>query len=275
MQHLEHSRTAECAFQALSMQDAPSVREVAPNGPSYPSINLTAASAAGDVTLAGQLLAEGAHMETAAPLEAAVRAGHTAVASLLIDHCRVSGYRRPLDVVNVVANVLNWAASGYCSTAGPAVVAMLVRDGHITALRKGALVAQNVIQDELVQSPNSFATDDSFLDAGLAAVAVAQRVAVPPSCFAASSSAKMRRPGAAKLASHELVAEQVHLIARGLDRRGWSIAAHVHFPPRFQEIVHVVRQGLRSPCSVMAIVNEDVLVHMIAWLATRTYWDVF
>ena len=127
---------------------------------------------AGDHVLLSQLLMDGAIMQTAAPLEAAVRNGHTEATSVLLRHCRTARLKRPLDAANVVANVLNWAASGYCSLRGPAIVTMLVRDKHIELLRKGPLDSWQRLSLLLGKPGTSTEdNDDSFTESGRAAIA--------------------------------------------------------------------------------------------------------
>jgi len=232
-------------------------------------------AAAGDVALVKELIKEGAVMHTSAPLEAAVRAGHVETASVLLRHCRKAKLKRPLDAVNVVANTLNWAAAGYCSLAGPAMVAMLVRDKHIDLLRKGPLDSWQRLS-LLLGKPgvSADADDDPFTEAGRAAVAVAQRAAVPPAHHATWASAKARRPGAAKLAAQETVAEQVACIAADLDRRGWAPATHSQHPPRFRATVLELLRGSHSAESPLALLSEDVLLHLFRVLCQTSYWDV-
>ena len=264
--HLEQIVSPEC--EALPQ------RKEEPAEPPDPSTQLRFVAAVGDVAAIRELLEQGATMLTAAPLEAAVRAGHCEVASLLIRHCRKKRLKRRLDAANVVANALNWAAAGYCSVAGPSVVAMLIRDKHINLLRKSPLDSWQRLSLLLGKPGASLEdNDDPFTDAGRAAIAVAQRAAVPPSNHATWASAKARRPGAAKLAAQELVAEQIHVIAADLDRHGWSPSVHLSFPPRFRSIVFMLLLGSHSPASVIALANGDVLLHLIRELAQRMYWE--
>ena len=147
--------------------------------------------------------------------------------------------------------------------------------------------------------------DDPFTDAGRAAVAAAQRAAVPPGLHATWESAKARRPGAAKIAANETVAEQVqtaecsetalplgccngcplthrfdrletqvHLIACDMDRRGWAPLHHKHYPHRFRAVVQTLLLGTKCPASALSLLSDDVVHHLVAKLALRWYWEL-
>ena len=94
-----------------------------------PNERLMLAARAGDAAEVQQLLSSGGAEMSEAILDAAVRGGHVAATSALLLHCRSRRpqYDRPLDGVNSVANVLNWAAAGYSGLAGPSVIAMIVK----------------------------------------------------------------------------------------------------------------------------------------------------
>ena len=94
-----------------------------------PNERLMLAARAGDAAEVQQLLSSGGAEMSEAILDAAVRGGHVAATSALLLHCRSRRpqYDRPLDGVNSVANVLNWAAAGYSGLAGPLVIAMIVK----------------------------------------------------------------------------------------------------------------------------------------------------
>ena len=298
--HLAREYTPQC-------QEVPGARDDPRDElPADPSVRLRAVAASGDSTQLLQLLVDGARLQNVAPIEAGVRAGHVAVTSALIRHTRSTRYRRPLDAVNVVANTLNWIASGYCGTAGPAMVAMLVRDRHIDVLRKSALHSWNRLALLLGKGGSAASDDDDpFTDAGRAAVAAAQRAAVPPGLHATWESAKARRPGAAKIAANETVAEQVqtaecsetalplgccngcplthrfdrletqvHLIACDMDRRGWAPLHHKHYPHRFRAVVQTLLLGTKCPASALSLLSDDVVHHLVAKLALRWYWEL-
>ena len=93
------------------------------------SERLMLAARAGDSAEVQHLLSAGGAEMSEAVLDAAVRGGHVAATSALLRHCRSRRpqYDRPLDGVNSVANVLNWAAAGYSGLAGPSVIAMIVK----------------------------------------------------------------------------------------------------------------------------------------------------
>ena len=234
---------------------------------------LLEAAREGDAIAVRGVLAKGLVMHSAAPLEAAVRGGHAGAASVLIrHHCRAK-YRRPLDGPNVVANALNWAASGYCGLAGPNIVAMLTTDRHLDALRKGPLSSWQRMSQLLGQPGRSEADDDGpFTLAGQNALASARRAAGPvPVEFDSSG---RRRPGAAKMAAQALVAEQLQLVASDLDRRGWSPDAHAEHPPRFRAVVRTLLLCAHSPGSLLAKLPVEVVLHLVAVLARRTFWEL-
>ena len=268
--HLERLLTQSC-----SEVPPAEVPDEVSDKPADPSVRLRTAAVAGDHVLLSQLLMDGAIMQTAAPLEAAVRNGHTEATSVLLRHCRTARLKRPLDAANGVANVLYWAASGSCSLRGPAIVTMLVRDKHIELLRKGPLDSWQRLSLLLGKPGTSTEdNDDSFTESGRAAIAVAQSAAVPPAHHSTWASAKARRPGAAKLAAQELVAEQVALIALDLDRRGWDPSLHRRYSPRFREVVLTLLLGSRTTDSVLALLGEDLLLHLFRVLAHRVYWEL-
>ena len=249
-----------------------------------PDVRLLRSAKAGYAAEVREALKAGANLTTlgSAPLSAAVQGGHISAAHVLIRHCRGRRYSPPLDGVNVVANTLNWAASGYCSTSGPEVIAMLRNERHLDALRKGpldlwqrmsALLGGSSPSRHLAENDES---DDPFTLAGRAALTAAQRAAVPPSHHATWQSARARRPGAAKLEASELVADQIHLIANGLDRKSWSPEVHQQYPPRFRASVREVVLASRRPeCVLSRLPGDDVLLyHIIAVIASRTYWEL-
>jgi hypothetical protein len=205
--HLDRQVSDQC--QAVAAEEAPVELE-----DDSPDVKLRAAIIAGDPAATSLALDEGATLQPQL-MSMAVQAGHVRVASQLIRHCRSRKYARPLDRVNAVANTLNWAAGGHCSTAGPAMIGMLVRDKHIDAtLRKGPLDMWRRLSSLLTPaSPTASYPgaslffqyeadhddhDDPFTNAGRAAIAAAQRAAVPPSHHATWASARARRPGGAR-----------------------------------------------------------------------------
>jgi hypothetical protein len=242
-----------------------------------PDVRLRHAIAEGSIQDVSSLLADGTVLQPE-HLSAAAQSGHVETTHYILCHCRGKRFARPLDRVNSVCNVMNWAASGYCSAAGPAMISMLVRERHIDALRKGPLDTWHRLS-ALLDGPGAASSeaddyDDVFTNAGRAAVTAALRVAVPPSHHATWASARARRPGAAKLIAAELVSEQIRLIAACADRVTWAPNMHVDYPPRFRALVRVLLLCSRRPECPLSLLGEDLLMHLISVIAERSYWSL-
>ena len=118
------------------------------------SLALLQAARSGDAARVRQGLQQTMHSPR--PLEEAVRGGHVAVTSDILAHCRRQRYPRPLDPVNVVCNVLNWAVAA----ALPPMVAMLSEHRHLDALRNGPLELWHRLSLLLGKSGSSAVDDD-------------------------------------------------------------------------------------------------------------------
>ena len=208
----------------------------------------------------------------------ATRDGHAPVASQLLRFIR-SLHRKEGDALsgaNVVSSVLNWAAMGSCGAHGPALIAMLVVDGHLDELRQGPLDRWQRMS-VLLGKPGAAEDEGTYTATGLRAIGSAQRHAGRPDD--ASSSAddrsarrRSRRPAAAHFeAARLLVAEQVSLIAE--NRLDWSAAGHRDFPLRFRAVVRTLLLCARRPDCVVAKLPADALLHIVSVLARVWFWE--
>ena len=278
--HLERALTPQCAaLQQRTVSDD----ELFQAREDKVSSRLVRAATQGDAAALRKELSTHARSSPAslrdaleAALDGAVRAGHVSAVSVLIRHFRRSSYSRPLDGVNVVANVMNWAARGHCNGAGPALLAMLAREGHLAVCRKSALDSWQRLGLLLGKADTTQEDDDDgpFSSAGRRALQAAQRAAGPPPSSWQVPSGRKLRAALAKLEAQELVAEQLSLIGFDLDRRGWSQAEAYLFPPRFRAAVRVLLLGaLRAECPLSKLPPE-LMSHLISVLARRVYWEV-
>lgn len=189
-------------------------------------------------------------------------------------------YKRPLDPVNVVANVMTWAASGHCGLAGSALISMLVTEGHMVVLRKtpvdawlrlGSLLGAT----ESVRSGSHEAIDDDgpFNAAGRRAIESALRAAGAVPSWPPPDDRIRLRAARMKQEARDAVAEQVHLLSLDLDRRGWSPADHADFPPRFRATVRTLLMASRTEGCVLLRLPTEVVHHLIAVLAQCTFWN--
>tara|TARA_B110001452_G_scaffold60886_1_gene47564 strand:+ start:1455 stop:2441 length:987 start_codon:yes stop_codon:yes gene_type:complete len=277
-----------------------------------PMMRLLDRAQAGDAAGVRQALRTNGVLESplaVKPLDVTVRAGHCEAASVIVRHCRKHFAHRvgsELNGFNVVANVLNWAAAGYCGVHGPRMVAMLANDRHLDSLRKSPLAAWRRL-GVLLGKPGDLAgpsqdeaeewdDEGALTQQGQNALRTAQCAAGPVpglgsggEAFGSSggsgggSSSSSGGGGAArwqpksamlKQAGQRLVAEQLHAIYNDLDRRGWSTDDHRHFPPRFRGAVRATLLCARRADCPLAKLPADVLLHLFGTLARRWLWQL-
>ena len=303
--HLDRGLSAACRPVAAQPESTTQSAEE-----QSPMMRLLDRAQAGDAAGVRQALRASGVLESplaVKPLDVTVRAGHCEAASVIVRHCRKHFAHRvgsELNGFNVVANILNWAAAGYCGMHGPRMVAMLANDRHLDSLRRSPLAAWRRL-GVLLGKPGDLAApsqdeaeawDDecALTRQGQNALRAAQRAAGPIPSLGSSGNAVGSGSGGGsssggggggatrwqpksamlKQAAQRLVAEQLHAIYHDLDRRGWSTDDHRHFPPRFRGAVRAMLLCARRADCPLAKVPSDVMLHLVGTLARRWLWQL-
>ena len=159
---------------------------------------------------------------------------------------------------------------------GPAVLAMLVADGHLDELRQGPLDRWQRLS-VLLGKPGEAEDEGPFTATGRRAIISAQESAGRPEDDALWTDDARRRvrrlpAAAAQFGAAQLVAEQISLIAA--DGIEWSTEGHRAYPPRFRAAVRALLLSARRPECVLAKLPGDAMLHLCKWLAERWFWDV-